>query len=59
MHGEQNDSKQVYVTSPFRDPQPHSPTFLKKVKIFTSVEALRFLLFVFKIFFLQIVCLAE
>ena len=38
------------LKGPFHDPQLHSPIFTKKVEIFTSVEAYRYIKYVCKIF---------
>ena len=38
------------IKGPFCDPQPHPPFFTKKVEIFTSAEAFRYIMFVRKIF---------
>ncbi len=40
----------IFVKGPFRDPQPHPSIFSKKVEIFTSAEASRYIIFMCKIF---------
>ncbi len=42
--------KKKIIKGPFRDPQPHPQFSTKKVEIFTSVEAFRYIIYVCKIF---------
>ena len=48
------------IKGPFRDPQPNPPFFSKKVEIFTSGDASRYIMFVCKIFLANLfICLAK